>query len=194
VEAPTFRQEAKSMSTTNDVKNPDGSTTEHFDVPLAEDALVPLVRTLFEEHWGVITYGPRVPGAVFELRCAVKPHVDYSNGYLTVGEGSEARSHFHLCVGEHRATRPIPAEVLASRRCVRAAFYRERAATGQASSWGLRLWNGRGDQIMTILFPSPWLDAARRRVTVPDWSRLALWLEMRARYAGVAVDADIEAQ
>jgi len=173
--------------------NPDGSTTEHFDVPATEETLVPLVRALFADHWDVITYGPRVPGAVFELRFSAKPRVDYANGYMTVGEGGEALSHFHMCIGEHRpSARVLSADVLTSRRCARAAFYRDRASTGRASSWGLRFWNGQGDQMMTVLLPNPWLDSERRRVTVPDWSRLALWLDLRARFAGIARDADPE--
>jgi hypothetical protein len=33
------------------VRNPDGSTAEHFDIALAPGRLERLFRELFEEHW-----------------------------------------------------------------------------------------------------------------------------------------------
>jgi hypothetical protein len=54
------------------------------------------------------------------------------------------------------------------------------------SAWGLRLWNGRDEQMLTVFFANPWLDAEQRRyVAVPDWSRLTVWMTLRERYAGV---------
>jgi hypothetical protein len=48
------------------------------------------------------------------------------------------------------------------------------------------MWNGRGEQMLTVFFPNPWIDPARQRyVAEPDWSRLELWMRLRERFAGI---------
>jgi hypothetical protein len=173
------------------ITNLDGSTTEFFEVPATEENLDGLIRTIFEDHWNQVDFGPCIQGAVFELRFAVKPRVSFLDGYFTIGEPGEGHWHFHLCTGVHKGTkaRPTPAELGAWRRCARVAFYRDRDPTGRPSSWGLRLWNGRDEQMMTVFFPNPWLNELRTKmVKEADWSRLALWMDLRARFAGVPAD------
>ena len=47
------------------------------------------------------------------------------------------------------------------------------------------MWNGRGEQMLTVFFPNPWIDPARQRyVAEPAWSRLELWMTLRERFAG----------
>src|SRR6266508_6526838 len=59
----------------------------------------------------------------------------------------------------------------------------------RASAWRLRMWNGRGEQMLTVFLPNPWIDPARQRyVDEPDWSRLTLWMRLRERFAGVPVE------
>ena len=77
------------------------------------------------------------------------------------------------------------------RRVARAAFFRTDGGTCVPTSWGLRLWNGRGEQMITVFFPSPFYDAAtdtRRRE--PEWSRTALWEDFRARWAVAQMPAE----
>jgi len=51
------------------------------------------------------------------------------------------------------------------------------------------MWNGRGEQMLTVFFPNPWLDPERQRyVAEPDWSRLEPWMQLRKRFAGMAAD------
>lgn len=53
-------------------------------------------------------------------------------------------------------------------------------------SWGLQLFNGAGEQQITVLLPNPFLDAETDKVLKePDWSRLALWDKLRARWFGL---------
>jgi hypothetical protein len=53
-------------------------------------------------------------------------------------------------------------------------------------SWGLRLFNGKNEQQITVLLPNPFLDAETDKVLrEPDWSRLALWDKLRARWFGM---------
>ena len=73
------------------------------------------------------------------------------------------------------------------RRVARAAFFRTRGGSCVPDAWGLRLWNGRGEQMITVYFPNPWLDERGERVREPRWQKTALWEELRRRYAAPAV-------
>ena len=161
----------------------DGSLTRYEDVPVEGDLVERLLTELFSEHWSQITVGPLVQGAVFEIRFTSAPKVTLLDGYLTVDPGAW---HFHLCVNDHRGT--PSAELARIRRVARAAFFRTEGGlhgTEEATgTWGLRLWNGRGEQMITILFPSPFYDASWRRLREPDWKKVDLWEACRLRYAG----------
>lgn len=71
---------------------------------------------------------------------AVEPAIAMFDGYVTVDFG---RWHFHLCIGEHRAS---GAELGRIRRCARAELYRRIGADGAPVSWGLRMFNGIDEQ------------------------------------------------
>jgi len=66
----------------------------------------------------------------------------------------------------------------------RAAFFRTEGGSCAETTWGLRLWNGRGEQMITIMFPNPHFDEDWRRLPEPRWEKTALWQELRRRYAG----------
>ena len=53
-------------------------------------------------------------------------------------------------------------------------------------SWGLRLFNGKEEQQITVLLPNPFLDNDDKILKTPDWSRLDLWDRLRARWLGLA--------
>lgn len=172
--------------------NLDGTSTEYFAVPADEATLLRLLRDTFERHWAEVIFGPCIEGAVFEGRFSARPRVGLLDGYLTVELAGSESWHFHLCIGPHRGTAalPTPPDLAAWRRCGRAAFFVNRDPAGQPSAWGFRMWNGRGEQMLTVFFPNPWLDAGQRRyVDTPDWSRLETWMRLRALYAGVAREA-----
>ena len=108
------------------------------------------------------------------------------DGYLTVAFGA---SHFHLCIGAHRGPRydRTPEALARHRRTSRAELYRRLdRASGAPISWGLRLFNGEGEQQTTILLPNPFLSPDSDKVLkTPEWSRLALWDRLRARWLGL---------
>jgi hypothetical protein len=52
-------------------------------------------------------------------------------------------------------------------------------------SWSLQLYNGAGEQQLCVLLPNPFLHPETEKVTEPDWSRLALWNELRSRWLGL---------
>jgi tRNA threonylcarbamoyl adenosine modification protein YjeE len=157
----------------------DGSLTEYHEVDVAGDRVERLLRELFTEHWAGLTVGPLIQGAVFELRFREAPRVTLSDGYLTVDLGAGGAGHFHLCVNDHRET---TRELAAIRRVGRAAFFRTRGGGHVPMTWGLRLWNGRGEQMVTVLFPSAYLSDALELLAEPDWTRVELWGSLRARY------------
>ena len=171
--------------------NLDGTSTEHFAVEPTQERLLGLLRAVFEEHWQAVVFGPCIQGAVFEARFTAPPRLTLLDGYVTVGGGPEQPWHLHLCIGPHAGTRarPTPPELAAWRRCARAAFFRDRDVAGRQAVWGLRMWNGRDEQMITIFFPNPWLAPdTMRPVRAPDWSRLTPWMALRERCAGVPAE------
>ncbi|HEX2440998.1 MAG TPA: hypothetical protein VHT71_21995 [Methylomirabilota bacterium] len=160
------------------VREADGSLTRYTEVPVAGDAVQRLLTEIFQEHWAEVFAGPVIEGAAYEIRFTSAPRVSMLDGYLTIDVGAW---HFHLCVNDHRgAATPEQARI---RRVSRAAFFHTDGGTCVPGAWGLRLWNGRGEQMITIYFPNPWLDDEAERVREPRWERTALWEALRRRYA-----------
>ncbi|MFQ5572578.1 MAG: hypothetical protein ACE5G0_23135 [Rhodothermales bacterium] len=171
--------------------NLDGTRTEYFDIDPSEDNVLSLSNELFENYWDQIIFGPCLQGAVFEIQFFEKPRIGYLDGYLTIGRQGPRAWHFHLCIGPHRGSesQPVPAELAAWRRCARAAFFRDFDPAGRCGSWGFRMWNGRGEQMITLWFPNPWLDPEKLHyVKTPDWTRMDLWMRLRERYAGIPTE------
>ena len=156
----------------------DGSTVDIFELPTDEDSLKELFRNLFENHWREIIFGPIIQGAAYEFRAPSPPtYFGMFDGYLTVAFGV---SHFHLCIGAHKGA---PPELARHRQTSRAELYRRLDRTGAPVSWGLRLFNGAGEQQITVLLPNPFLDQASNKILkAPEWNQLALWDELRARW------------
>lgn len=165
--------------------DPDGATVDIFSLPTDETSLEQLLRDLFENHWQAITFGPLIQGAAWEMRAPHAPtYVGMLDGYLTVAFGA---SHFHLCIGPTSGPRhdPTPPAVARHRQTARAELYRRLDRSGAPASWGLRLFNGAGEQQLTILLPNPFLSAEGDKLAPePDWSRLALRDQLRARWTG----------
>ena len=167
--------------------DPDGHTVHVFALPTDAASLEALLRELFESHWDKIVFGPLIQGAAFEFRAPHGPTTfGMMDGYLTVAYGA---SHFHLCIGETKGSRydPTPAALAHHRRTARAELYRRLDRDGAPTSWGVRLFNGHGEQQLTILLPNPFLSADGETVLkAPDWSRLELWDALRRRWTGAA--------
>jgi len=157
----------------------DGTTIEYDDVPVEDGRVERLLRELFTGHWRQLTVGPIVEGAAWEIRFTERPSLSTLDGYLTVDVGPW---HFHLCVGDTRGGGD-PA-LARARRVSRAAFFRSVGGSCVPESYGLRLWNGLGEQMVTVFFPNPFYDDGSRRLREPDPSRTRLWEDFRARYAG----------
>ncbi len=160
---------------------------ELFPLPTTEDFLFGLLDDIFRNHWEKIVFGTLIQGAVFEIRVADAPRrISLHDGYLTVDFGFW---HFHLCIGFHKGPVkfPTPADLAEHCRTGRAELYRLLNDDGSARSWGMRLFNGAGEQQITIFLPNPF-HADDRMLKQPDWSRLTLWDDLRARYLGLPPD------
>ena len=159
---------------------------EVFPVDASEATLHELLTTIFLEHWPSIRFGTLIQGAVFELAATAPPTMTMLDGYLTIDLG---HSHLHLCIGEHRGTsdRPVDAALARRRRCAHAELQRQ-WADGAPATWMFRMFNGDGDQMLTVLLPNPFLDDRNRLLEDPDWSRLALWDVLRSRFLDLPAD------
>lgn len=164
------------------VEDPDDGTLELFPLATDESTLVSIVTDIFSTWWEHIHFGILVPGGAWEVAAPNAPvRMTTNDGYLTVDFG---RWHFHLCLGEHTKSGP---ERGRTRRCQRAELYR-RLRDGKPTSWGLRMFNGAGTQIMTVMLPNPWLSDTQQVLADPDWDRLEAWDSLRARYLGIGPD------
>ncbi len=161
---------------------------EMFRLEPGEDLLRRLLTEIFVEHWEHIVFGSLIQGAVFELTAEAPGEVSMLDGYLTVVFG---RSHMHLCIGEHRGRRanPTDAALARHRQTARAEFFRTLSPEDQApTSWGFRMFNGAGEQQLTIFLPNPFLSDDMQVLKDPDWARLDLWDRLRARYLDLDPD------
>ena len=96
-------------------------------------------------------FGPIIEGAAYEFRAPSLPtHIGTFDGYLTIAFGAP---HFHICIGEHKGAPSNPASpaLARHRRTLRAELYRRLDCSGAPVSWGLRLFNGEGEQQITVL-------------------------------------------
>jgi hypothetical protein len=186
--APNETAEGRNAPSPRRVTEADGSSAEVFALSIEQADLEALLRDLFERNWDKIVFGPIVEGAAWEFRAAQPPsHISLFDGYITI---AFAESHFHFCIGEHKGTRknPTPPDLARRRRCARAELFRRLGPDDAPNSWGLRLFNGDGEQQATVWFPNPFLSADGRKVLKqPDWASLALWDDILSRHAGVAV-------
>ncbi|WP_433225434.1 DUF7676 family protein [Microtetraspora malaysiensis] len=161
-----------------------GNGTLHvWALPTDEPTLLSLVKDIFEKYWDNIWFGVLVQGAAWEVAAPNAPErISLYDGYVTVDFG---RWHFHLCIGEHTASGP---ELGRIRRCSRAELYRRIGADGSPTSWGVRLFNGRDEQMMTVMLPNPFLTDRQKIQDPPNFAQLSAWDELRATYLGLEPD------
>jgi hypothetical protein len=170
-------------------RHPDEAETAYAYFPPTEDSMRALAQELFGTWWRSVVVGPCIEGAVFEVAFQSPPGIRYSDGYLTIDLG---HWHFHLCIGSHQGS---SSEELRTKRPVAKVAFFERRGKGCAGgrSWGLRMWNGYGEQMTTVFLPNPYLSDDQQLLKTPDWSRLETYYRLRAQFLGDAMPDDFEA-
>ncbi|WP_343565163.1 DUF7676 family protein [Kiloniella sp. b19] len=170
------------------VESSSGRLSEVYTLPTGEGYLLELLRDVFENYWEDIVFGPVIEGVAYEFRCPCKPKtISLSNGYLTVHFGG---THFHLCIGQVRGMdgRSMDHVLNEARRVSRAEIIRRLNREGGATSWSLQLFNGKGEQVMTIFFANPFMTNEDTMAEFPDWTKLAMWEDIGRRYLGRELD------
>ena len=161
---------------------------EVFALDTSERFLMALCKDIFEHYWSSIHFGILIQGAVWEIKAPNAPRrIALHDGYLTVDFGAW---HFHVCIGPHKGTSRNPAtlELAAHRRTNRAELYRLLDDNAAPVSWGLRLFNGKDEQQMTVFLPNPFLSDELAPLDEPDWTRLGLWDHLRKTCLGLDGD------
>ncbi len=162
----------------------DGGRFESFSLPTGEAFLEKLLTDIFENYWDGIVFGPIIQGGAYEFKCSGKPpKIVLFDGYLTIVTGKEG-SHFHLCIGENKGSSKNPTpESLKMHRCTaRAEFFRGLNTEDQPVNWGLQMFNGKGEQQISIFMPSPFISDYGKILKKPEWSRLATWEALTKKY------------
>jgi len=178
----TDRQVTEQTASRQILTEPPNRRVEIFPLPVSELLLQRLLTQLFEQHWPDIHFGVMVPGAVYEIKAPNQPErISYLDGYLTIDFGSW---HFHLCIGDYRGSH----EDAQVRQTARAEFYRMLNPDDQPISWGFRMFNGEGQQQLTVFMPNPLLTPEDKIARQPDWSRLSLWNQLRESFLGLQPD------
>ena len=159
---------------------------EVFALPARPEVLLELLTTIFEDHWQHVRFGPLIQGAVYELAATAKPRLSMLDGYLTIDLGGP---HVHLCIGEQKGLpgHPVDPALAKRRRCAQIELQRQ-WIEGAPRTWMMRMFNGDGDQMLTILLPNPFLSDDQRLLAEPDWSRLSLWDQLRGHYLDLPAD------
>ncbi len=162
---------------------------EIFPLATDEPALFQLIRHVFETYWRSIVFGTLIQGAAWEVRAPGPPgKIGLLDGYVTVDFGAW---HFHLCIGETKGVgaAPTPPALARHRRCARAELYRGlNPKTGAPNTWGFRMFNGAGEQQITVFLPSPFLGDDGKPLKPPRWERLAAWDDLRKRWLDLDPD------
>ena len=163
---------------------------ETWTLPLDESFLEAFLRDLFENHWRGIRFGPMIQGAAYEWKCPGAPErIGLFDGYLTVMFGNGG--HFHLCIGENRGSPANPTDpaLVAHRRPSLAQIFRGFDRYAKPLTWGFEMWNGKGENGISVFFPSPFLNDDDTLADPPNFSRLSVWRAIAAKWLGRAPEA-----
>lgn len=158
---------------------------EVWALPTEETFLNAFLRDVFENHWDGIRFGPIIEGAAYEWKCPTEPKsITLMDGYLTVMFGNGG--HFHLCIGENMGSEAFPTspELRAHRKPSKAQMFRGFGGDGCPTTWGFEMWNGKGEPMLSVFFPNPFIEDNDSLSETPDFSRLACWRTISKTWLG----------
>jgi hypothetical protein len=171
---PAARLNARPRALTPLPRLPAGNFDE-WPVRLPPEETLRVLAELFGLHWRDIRFGILGGGAEWEMRAAHAPRlIPLSDGTITLHFGGW---HLHLRVGDRPGLdRPEPERIHAL------VFFRLLDEERSPTDWGVAFVNGRGEQQLAVLLPNPVRGEDDRPLPRPDWTRLALWNQLRRRY------------
>ena len=157
---------------------------ESFDLSTDEASLLRLLEAVFQ-FWETVQFGPIIQGAAYEIKAPCAPQITVMDGYATLDFD---QWHMHICIGPTIGdpSDPTDPQIAAKRPCQRAQLYRLIREDAPVS-WGVRLFNGDNEQLMTVLLPNPFLDQDDQPCE-PNWERLALWDQLRSEFLNLDSD------
>jgi hypothetical protein len=134
-----------------------------------------ILAELFGLHWHAIRFGILGGGVEWEIRAAQPARlIPLNDGTVTLHFGGW---HMHLRVADRPGLdRTDPERVHA------VVFFRLLDEERSPTEWGLAFVNGRGEQQISVFLPNPLRGEDDRPLPRPDWTRLALWNQLRRRY------------
>jgi len=159
---------------------------EVFPIATEAQVLLAFLTDLFTGWWEMIRVGPLLPDGDDGLRFERRPHLRMRDGWLTVDDDTVR---LDLCIGPQPGpfANPAATDIAQRARCRHAELYRL-WIEGSPSFWGFRMFDGDEHEQLTVLLPSPFLDADDSPVSDPDWDQLECWDALRARYLGLSAD------
>jgi hypothetical protein len=171
---PAARLNAHPRALTPLPRLPTGDVDE-WPVRLPPEETLRVLSELFGVHWRDIRFGILSGGAEWEIRAAQPPRlIPLNDGTITLHFGGW---HLHLRVGDRPGVdRPDPERIHAL------VFFRLLDEERSPTDWGMAFVNGRGEQQLAVLLPNPVRGEDDRPLSRPDWTRLALWNQLRRRY------------
>ena len=158
---------------------------EVWAVPLDEAFLDAFLRDVFERHFEGIRFGPMIQGAAYEWKCPGAPkRISLYDGYLTVMFDNGGTFTFASARTRARSRTRRRRSLRAHRRPSRAQIFRGYDSDAKPLTWGFEMWNGKGENGLSIFFPSPFLGDDDSLLDTPDFSRLATWRSLASRWLG----------
>lgn len=149
---------------------------EIWSLPVDQAILEPFLRELFTDHWRGIRLVPLIEGTAYGWKCPSAPEsVRVNDGCMTIKFADGGC--FQLTVGESFGSESQPVSEVYRQQCKphTAQLFRSFGKDGKPLSWGFEMWNGAGHSVISVCFPSPFLDEDDSPAQRPVFSRLATW-------------------
>jgi len=169
------------------IEHLDGSVTEYSYFEPSAASMNDLVKILFEQHWREVVVRPCIERSVFRSRVQRNAEADNAR-WLSDGKSGTVAFPF---VHSRTPRESFPRTGAQAASCARGAIRDPWPALRWRQEWGVRMWNGFGEQMTTVFLPNPCLSDEMKPLREPNWDRLKLWYELRHQFLGEQPPASI---
>lgn len=164
------------------IETEDGGREQCWPLPTDERSLLDLIRLCFNEYWDEIWFGILIEVPLGRSRRRTRPSASPATTGMrpsTSAAGTSTCASASIGKADPNSAGSAGA---------RAELYRRIGIDDHPTSWGVRLHNGRDEQMMTILLPNPFLTNVQQLREQPAWEQLELWNRLRATFLGLEPD------